>query len=134
MPNAIDLFLSAATYAVAGVSQNKEKFGYKVFRALVASGREVYPLNPAAQEIDGHTAYASLSLLPIVPESLSIVTPAQVTRKIVEEAVALGVKNIWMQPGAEDAIASENARNAGINLIDDGSCVLIALSKLPSRH
>jgi predicted CoA-binding protein len=134
MDNAHDVFLSADAYAVAGASQNKDKYGYKVFRALLDSKRSVIPLNPNAQEIDGQTAYASLSSLPVVPQSLSIVTPPPITRKVVEEAIRLGVKNIWMQPGAEDAVASENARNAGLNVIDDGSCVLVALSYLRNRQ
>ncbi len=75
-----------------------------------------------------HLAYATLRDLPRVPESLSIVTPAEVTRRVVQEAIALGVSNIWMQPGAEDEEASQAARDAGLVVIDDGSCILIALS------
>lgn len=134
MSNDLDSFLSATSYAVAGASQNTSKYGYKVYRALLDSGREVYPLNPAAQEIDGNPAYASLSLIPLVPESLSIITPPPVTRKVVDEAIQLGVKNIWMQPGAEDSVASENARAAGINVIDDGSCVLVELAQRRARQ
>ena len=124
----IETFLSAKTYAVAGASTNRAKYGNKVFRALVDSGREAYPLNPIADEIEGHKAYASIADLPVVPESLSIITPPQVTRTIVADAIAAGVKNIWMQPGAEDKSASQAAREAGLNVIDDGSCVLVMLA------
>ena len=126
--NAIESFLAAKTYAVAGASTNSKKYGYKVFQALLKSGRETFPLNPVAQEIDGHKAYSNISDLPIIPESLSIITPPEVTRQIVNEAIEAGVKNVWMQPGAEDALASSTAREAGINVIDDGSCVLVSLA------
>jgi uncharacterized protein len=126
--NKITDFLSAKTYAVAGASANRHKYGNKVFRALLASGRETYPLNPVAEEVEGHKAYARIADLPIVPESLSIVTPPEVTRSVVADAIAAGVKNIWMQPGAENAQASESARQAGINVIDDGSCILVLLA------
>ena len=126
--NAIENFLAAKTYAVAGASNRQHKFGSKVFRALLAAGRETYPLNPQQDEIEGHQAYPSITDLPIVPESLSIITPPEVTRKVVAEAIAAGVKHIWMQPGAQDTQASESAREAGINVIDNGSCILVLLA------
>lgn len=126
--NPMETFLSAKTFAVAGASARKHKYGYKVFRALTDSGRETYPLNPITEEIDGRQAYPTIADLPVVPDSLSIITPPQVTRKVVADAVAAGVKNIWMQPGAEDDEASRLAREAGLNVIDDGSCVLVLLA------
>lgn len=126
--NHVEEFLSAKTYAVAGASNKPEKYGNKVFRALVAAGRETYPLNPAQEQIEGHQAYPSIADIPQVPEAVSIVTPPAVTRQVVADAIAAGVKHIWMQPGAEDEQASESARNAGINVIDDGSCILVLLA------
>lgn len=122
------IFLAAKSFAVAGASRDRSKYGNKVFQALVASGRTVYPLNPSAPEVEGHQAFPSISDLPEVPESLSVVTPPLVTREIIQQAIAAGVKNIWMQPGAEDEQTSQLARDAGINVIDDGSCVLVTLS------
>ena len=127
--NSIDKFFAAKTYAVAGASARTHKYGYKVFNALLASGRETYPLNPVTDEIEGHRAYASIADLPLVPEALSIITPPEVTRKVVADAIAAGVQHIWMQPGAEDEQASESAREAGINVIDDGSCILALLAR-----
>jgi predicted CoA-binding protein len=127
----IQQFLFAETYAVAGASARTHKYGYKVFKALVESGRETYPLNPTTDKIDGYQAYPALADLPVVPESLSIVTPPEVTRQVVADAIEAGVKNIWMQPGAEDADASASARQAGINVIDDGSCLLVLLAREP---
>ncbi len=96
--NNIEVFLNASTFAVAGASQDRSKYGNKVFRAIVASGRTAYPLNPSAPEVEGHPAFASIAEIPVVPESLSIVTPPQVTRNVIQQAIAAGVKNIWMQP------------------------------------
>ncbi|WP_146393925.1 CoA-binding protein [Allorhodopirellula solitaria] len=127
--NEIQTFLSAKSYAVAGASARTHKYGYKVFQALLASGRETYPLNPVTEEIEGHKAFPKIADLPVVPESLSIITPPQVTRKVIAEAIEAGVKNIWMQPGAEDEQGSQAAREAGINVIDDGSCVLVLLAR-----
>ena len=127
--NAIEKFLAAKTYAVAGASHRPDKYGNQVFRALLAANRETYPLNPAQDEIEGHQAYPSLADLPLAPEALSIVTPPEITRRVVAEAIIAGVKHIWMQPGAEDEQASRAAREAGINVIDDGSCILVLLAR-----
>jgi len=51
-----------------------------------------------------------------------------ITREVIQQAIATGVKNIWMQLGAEDAKGSLAARDAGLNVIDDGSCILVSLS------
>nr|WRX36697.1 hypothetical protein [uncultured bacterium] len=97
--------------------------------ALLASGRGTFPLTPVTEEIEGHSANPKITDLPIVPESLSIITPPEVTRQVVADAIAAGVKHIWMQPGAEDEQASESAREADINVIDDGSCILVLLAR-----
>jgi predicted CoA-binding protein len=124
----IQEFLNASRFAVAGASADPDKYGNKVFRALLQSGRQVFPLNPSAKDILGHSAYATLAELPEVPESLSVITPPHITRQVVAQAIATGVQNIWMQPGAEDQQASQAARQAGINVIDDGSCILVLLA------
>ena len=128
MKKNIEDFLASKTYAVAGASANREKYGNRVFRALLKSGRETYPLNPTTSEIEGHSTYASISELPVTPDALSIITPPDVTRQVVSDAIASGVKHIWMQPGAEDGEASQSARAAGLNVIDDGSCILVSLA------
>ena len=124
----IDKFLAAQTYAVAGASTRSHKYGHKVFQALLASGRITYPLNPHASAVAGHTAYARISDLPVVPESLSIVTPPDVTQLVIADAIHAGVKHIWMQPGAEHPAASHAAREAGLDVVDDGSCILVLLA------
>jgi uncharacterized protein len=132
--NAVKTFLAAKTYAVAGASARRHKYGNLVFRALLESGRETYPLNPIADVIEGHPAFRHIADLPQVPESLSIITPPEVTRVIVAEAIAAGVKNLWMQPGAEDDSASHAARDAGLTVIDDGSCILVILAAMKPLH
>lgn len=117
------------TYAVAGASARTHKYGYKVFKALLAADRKTYPLNPITEEIDGHKAYPKIADLPVVPESLSIITPPEITRQVVADAIAAGVKHIRIQPGGDDEQASESAREAVINVIDDGSCILVLLAR-----
>ena len=65
--------------------------------------------------------------LPERPHGVSIITPPPVTEQIVREAIDLGIEHVWMQPGTESAAAIELAQRAGISVLADGPCVLVAL-------
>jgi len=123
----IDAFLSSGPYAVVGASTNREKYGNKVLRAYFQSGREAYPINPKADEVEGHAAYADLASLPEVPRGVSIITPPAVTEKVVAAAADLGVEFVWMQPGAESDEAIRIAEERGLGVIADGSCLLVVV-------
>ena len=123
----IDTFLSANAFGVAGASSRREKYGNKVLRCYLQNGKKAFPVNPVEKEIEGIAVVAAVSDLPDEVQSLSIITPPQVTEKIVEQAIAKGIRNIWMQPGAESPAAVEKCRRAGINVIADGSCVLVVM-------
>lgn len=126
----IDRFMAANVFAVAGASDDPEKYGHKCFAALLKRGYHVFPLNPRAKSVMGQTAYPNLAAVPEPVEALSVVTPPAVTEKLIDEAIAAGVKTIWMQPGAEpdQPAALERARAAGIALIYGGPCLLVDLA------
>ena len=123
----IDDFLADGPWAVVGASNNREKYGNKVLRAYIQSGRAAWPINPREEKVEGFTAYPDLAALPEVPRGISIITPPKVTEAIVEEAANLGVKFVWMQPGAESPRALEIAAEKGIEAIGDGSCLLVVV-------
>ncbi|MGI9474087.1 MAG: CoA-binding protein [Rubripirellula sp.] len=125
--NDIDTFLAASTFAVAGASNDRDKYGNKVLRAYLQNGFAVIPIHPRESMIEGQTAYPSLTDSPSV-ESLSIVTPPAVTELIVEQAIEMGVKHIWMQSGAENQSAIDRAAEAGLTVIAGGPCILVALN------
>jgi predicted CoA-binding protein len=70
---------------------------------------------------------ASVLDLPDDVQSISVITPPPVTERVVEQAIRKGIANVWMQPGAESDAAVRACREAGINVIADGSCVLVVL-------
>ena len=127
-------FLNSNSFAVAGASNNRAKYGNIVFRALIKhtadDNRVVYPIHPALEVVEGHPAFVDLDAIPVVPEALSIITPAAVTEKIVGQAIAAGVKQIWIQPGAEHPGAISAAEAAGITVLANGPCILTALDTL----
>lgn len=123
----IAAFLSGAPFAVVGASTDPRKYGHKVLRCYIQNGLEVFPVHPSAQEIAGRRAYPRLADLPERPHGVSIVTPPGVTAAVVEQGLALGIRNYWMQPGAEHDGAIERASAAGANVIARGPCILVVL-------
>ena len=123
----IAAFLAAPAFGVAGASKNRDKFGNKVLRCYQLRGKKVVPVNPVEAEIEGAACVRSVSDLPAEVQSLSIITPPAVTEQVVEQAIAKGIRNIWMQPGAESPAAVQLCRDRGINVIADGSCLLVVL-------
>lgn len=123
----IDTFLAAPAFGVVGASSRPEKYGNKVLRCYLQQGRRALPVNPVEKEIEGIPCVQSVSDLPPEVASISVITPPAVTEKVVEQAIAKGIRNIWMQPGAESPAAVARCREEGINVIADGSCVLVVL-------
>lgn len=127
LPENIRAFLDGTPHAVVGASRDRSKYGNKVLRVYQQNGREVYPVNPHAIEVEGLTCYPDLASLPKAVHGISIITPPHVTESIIEQADALGIKNVWMQPGAESKRAIQRAEQAGMNLIAEGPCILVIL-------
>jgi len=123
----IERFLAAPMFGVVGASIDRGKFGNKVLRCYQQKGFTAVPVHPAQKRIEGLDCAASVSDLPPEVQSLSVITPPQVTEKVVRQAAEKGIKNIWLQPGAQSAAAVRFCKEQGINLIADGSCVLVEL-------
>jgi predicted CoA-binding protein len=87
----------------------------------------VYPVNPTADEVEGVRAYPDLESLPEPVHGISIVTPPSVTESVVEQAARLGIRNVWMQPGAESDAAVARAEELGLNVISGGPCALVVM-------
>jgi len=123
----INQFLSAAAFGVAGASANRQKYGNRVLRCYLQNGKRAVPVNPNETEIEGIACVASVDKLPADVTSLSMITPPAVTEQLVPKAIAHGIRNIWMQPGAESPAAVALCREKGVNVIADGSCLLVVL-------
>ena len=125
LQDSIDAFLAASPHAVVGASKDRSKWGNSVLRAFVRQGRAVYAVNPNRTEIEGVPCFASLADLPESPHGISVVTPPDVTTEVVKSALAQGVRHIWLQPGAESPEAVTAAREAGVDVIAGGACILV---------
>ena len=123
----IERFLNSPAYGVVGASPRRHKYGNKVLRCYQQNGRRVIPVNPRETVIEGATCVATVLDLPDDVQSISVITPPPVTERVVDEAIRKGIKHVGMQPGAESDQAVAACEAAGINVIADGSCVLVVL-------
>lgn len=124
-----EILLSAKTIASVGLSSNPEKESYGVAQYLKNQGYHVIPVNPTADEILGEKSYPDLES---VPETIDVV---QVFRKpedvppVVDGAIKVGAKTVWMQEGITNAAAAQTARAAGLQVVMD-ACMREAHKRL----
>ncbi len=123
----IQQFLASPAFGVVGASTNRQKYGNKVLRCYLQNGKNAIPVNPNEAEIEGIPCAATISDLPASVVSISMITPPAVTAQLVPLALAKGIRNIWMQPGAEHPDAVTLCRERGVNVIADGSCLLVVM-------
>lgn len=127
MNEKIERMLEARTFAVVGASTNPEKYGNIAYRILKEHGKTVYPVNPRATTVNGDPAFPSVASLPEVPSVVVAVIPPALTEQLVEELARVGVRNLWIQPGAESAKAVRDAEEKEIATVYGGPCIMVAL-------
>ncbi len=120
--------LGQKVWAVVGATDNPDKFGYKIFKLLKQAGYRVFPVNPGLKTVLGETCYPSVTALPVKPDAVNFVVPPKVGEPIVGECAALGIKNVWLQPGANEDNVVNTARKAGLNVIAQ-SCILVEVRR-----
>lgn len=126
----IDAFFAGGLHAVVGASRDRSKYGNMVLRAYVRNNRPAYPVNPHCDSVEGLQAYPDLASLPEPVHGLSIITSPAVTESIVAEAGRLGIKHVWMQPGAESEKAVALAEEFQMNLLWGGPCILVLFNRM----
>ncbi|KAF9893787.1 hypothetical protein FE257_009957 [Aspergillus nanangensis] len=107
MEAAVTRFFASPRFAVAGASNDANKFGYKILAWYHQHSLPVTPLNPRAPEIElpskAYKTVTSPSALPGPTQtSLSVVTPPAVTLTLLKEAHSVGIPAVWLQPGTFD--------------------------------
>ena len=119
-----EILRGSKTIAVVGLSANPRRPSHEVAEYLQRVGYRIIPVNPNEREVLGEKAYARLE---DVPDQVDIVDifrrPAEVG-PVVDSAIGVGAKVVWMQLGIEDGVAAENARGRGLIVIED-ACMLV---------
>lgn len=131
MPNhaLIEHVLEKQRFVVVGVSRDPEKYGYKVFKSLKAAGKTAFAVNPNADHIDDDPCYPTLDNIPGGIDVVVTVTPPEVTNEILPQAGRLQIGFCWMQPGSYDGASLNLARAHTMQVIADGSCIMVAAAR-----
>lgn len=109
--------------AVAGASPDTSKYWYRIFKDILAAGLTAYCVNPKVEEVEGNKIYPDLKSLPIKADTLIIVVRPDLAATLVDNAIALGFREIWFQPGTFNKEAAEKAKQNGLTVHE--SCFMV---------
>ena len=120
---------SSKTIAVVGLSPKPDRPSYRVASYLKEQGYRIIPVNAYASEILGETCYPDLRSIPEQVDVVDIFRRSERVPAIVEEAIEIGAKAVWMQEGVINEEAATRAREAGLLVVMD-KCMLKEHRKL----
>lgn len=108
---------NSKTIAVVGLSDNPERTSYRVAQYLQSVGYRIIPVNPMIQETLGEKSYPDLKSVPEPIDMVDIFRRSELVPPVVDEAIAVGVKYIWMQDGVIHEESKAKAEAAGIPVV-----------------
>jgi predicted CoA-binding protein len=116
--------------AMVGLSSDPGRPSYLVAQYLQNHGYRIVPVNPGCQEILGEKCYPSLRDIPFPVEVVDIFRKVEAIPAIVDEAIAVGAKAVWLQLGLEEPQSAQKARQAGLQVVQN-RCMKIEHAALP---
>jgi len=117
------LLEKSRTIAVVGLSPNRSRASYGVAQYLQSAGYRIIPVNPNVEEVLGEKAAARLEDIREPVDIVDVFRRSEHVAGVVDAAIRIGAKAVWMQEGVADEKAAERARQAGLFVIMD-SCLL----------
>lgn len=115
--------LELKTWAIVGLSNNSERAAYKVAKVLIEKGHTVIPVHPKAEIVHGQKGYSKLSEIQVPIDVVDIFVNSQLVGPVVDEAISIGAKGVWLQLDVIDEAAILRAKKAGL---------LTAMNKCPA--
>ena len=112
--NPIDQLLALKTWAVVGLSNNSERAAYRVSKLLIEKGHQVIPVHPKAETVHGQQGYAKLSDIPFAVDVVDIFVNSELAGEVVDSAIAIKAKGVWLQLDVIDEAAVVRAGKAGL--------------------
>ncbi len=124
-----DFLASIKTIAVVGLSEDPAKDSHVVGSYLQSQGYELVPVNPKARTVLGRKAYAKLADVEGKIDLVEVFRKSEEVAGIVDDAIAIGAKGIWLQLGIHDEVAEQKARKAGLFVISN-CCLMVEHRRL----
>jgi hypothetical protein len=123
MSNIPEILKSSRTIAVVGLSGNPMRVSNGVSAYMQRAGYRIIPVNPQETEVLGEKSYARLEDVPDKIDIVNVFRRPEFTPEIVESAIKVGAKTVWMQEGVVNDDAAARARAAGLEVVMD-KCIL----------
>ncbi len=123
------LLTTSRTIAVVGLSPKESRPSNQVARYLISAGFRVFPVNPGQETILGLPCYPDLAAIPESVEIVDIFRKPEEVGPVVDEAIKIGAKAVWMQEGIVNETAAAKARAAGLVVVMD-RCIKIDHQRL----
>ena len=124
-----EILLSSKTIASVGLSSNQEKDSFWIVSYLQEQGYRIIPVNPTATEILGEKVYPNLEAIPDQVDVVQVFRKSEDVPPVVEAAIKIGAKVVWMQAGIVNEAAAQMAREAGLQVVMD-ACMRVTHTRL----
>jgi predicted CoA-binding protein len=111
------------TIAVVGLSEKADRPSHHVSAYMQAQGYRIIPVNPSVVSILGERSYATLRDIPEPVDMVDVFRRSEAVPEIVQQAIAIGAKSIWLQEGVIHEAAATDAQAAGLAVVMD-RCIL----------
>jgi len=118
-----ELLRTSRTIAVVGLSNSRIRPAYGVSEYMQSVGYRIIPVNPKVESALGEKAYKQLEDIPEKVDIVNIFRRSEFVGPIVDSAIRIGAKAVWMQEGVVDEAAAQRAREAGLTVVMD-RCIL----------
>ena len=115
----IDEVLQMKTWAIVGLGNNPERAAYGVSKLLKDKGHRIVPVYPRAEVVHGETGYKTLGEIPFPIDVVDCFVNSKMVGSIVDEAIEIGAKAVWLQLEVIDEAAIKRAEEAGLLAIMD---------------
>jgi predicted CoA-binding protein len=134
LENSIESILrEARTVAVVGLSPRLDRPSYEVAAYLQSQGYRIIPVNPTADEILGEKCYPDLKSVPEEIDVVDVFRRPEDVKEVVEQAIRVGARAVWMQLGVVNEEAAARARQAGLAVVMD-RCMLMEHRRLSGQQ
>ena len=118
-----EVLKTSRTIAVVGLSSRSHRPSYGVAQYLQSAGYRIIPVNPEESEVLGEKCYARLEDIPERVDIVDVFRRSEFVPEIVEAAIRIGARGVWMQEGVMHAEAAERGRRAGLVVVVN-KCIL----------
>ena len=115
----ISQILEYQNWAIVGLANNPDRPAFGVAKLLQDKGHQIFPVHPKAETVHGAVGYSSLSEIPVQVDVVDCFVNSTLVGDVVDQAIAIGAKAVWLQLGVIDDAAAARAQAAGLLTVMD---------------